>query len=155
MHAIATRYSGLPEGRFHRRATLDRDRRPGELAGAIARAKDGDEEALRYLYLRYAHNVYGYARVMLRDEHEAEDVTQQVFARLIDGAGRATRTAARRSPRWLLRDRPQPAIDHIRRADAPTTVPERIPRRPTSAAAASSPPPCATRSRSCRPCSAR
>ena len=62
MHPIATRYEGLPDGRFHRRAKLDRDRRPGELASAIARAKDGDDEALRYLYLRFAPNVYGYAR---------------------------------------------------------------------------------------------
>ena len=28
----------------------------------LARAKEGDREALRFLYLRYADNVYGYVR---------------------------------------------------------------------------------------------
>ncbi len=126
MHAIATRYSGLPEGRFHRRATLDRDRRPGELSGAIARAKDGDEEALRYLYLRFAPNVYGFARGMLRDEHEAEDVTQQVFARLMTAlAGYEDRGAPFSS--WLLRIAHNQAIDHIRRRTiSADDLPERI-----------------------------
>ena len=114
MHAIATRYSGLPEGRFHRRASLDRDRRPGELSGAIARAKDGDEEALRYLYLRFAPNVYGFARGMLRDEHEAEDVTQQVFARLMTALANYEDRGVPFSS-WLLRIAHNQAIDHIRR----------------------------------------
>jgi RNA polymerase sigma-70 factor (ECF subfamily) len=114
MHAIATRYSGLPEGRFQRRASLDRDRRPGELSGAIARAKDGDEEALRYLYLRFAPNVYGFARGMLRDEHEAEDVTQQVFARLMTALANYEDRGVPFSS-WLLRIAHNQAIDHIRR----------------------------------------
>ncbi len=57
---------------------------PARRAGAIARAKQGDREALRHLYIRYADNVYSYVATILRDHHEAEDVTQQVFAKLID-----------------------------------------------------------------------
>jgi RNA polymerase sigma-70 factor (ECF subfamily) len=114
MDRIARRYDGLTEGRFHRKATLDRDLRPGELAGAIARAKAGDREAVRYLYLRFADNVYGYARSIVRDEHEAEDVTQQVFARLMTALARYEQRAVPFSA-WLLRITHNAAIDHLRR----------------------------------------
>ncbi len=45
---------------------------------AIARAKEGDRDALRLLYVRYSENVYGYVRSIVRDEKEAEDLTQHV-----------------------------------------------------------------------------
>jgi len=114
MDAIASRYAGLNEGRFHRKARLDRDLREGELAGAIARAKQGDRAALRYLYLRYADNVYGYARSIVRDEHDAEDVTQHVFARLMTALERYEQRAVPFSA-WLLRITHNAAIDHMRR----------------------------------------
>src|SRR4051812_13807322 len=52
-------------------------------ARAIREAEAGDSEAIRYLYLRYADNVYGYVRSIVRDPHEAEDLTQHVFAKLM------------------------------------------------------------------------
>jgi RNA polymerase sigma-70 factor (ECF subfamily) len=114
MDRIASRYAGLSHGRFHRKARLDADLRPGELSGAIARAKAGDREAVRYLYLRFADNVYGYARSIVRDEHEAEDVTQQVFARLMTALARYEQRAVPFSA-WLLRITHNAAIDHMRR----------------------------------------
>ena len=80
---------------------------------AVARAKEGDQEALRFLYVTYSHNIYGYVRSVVRDEHEAEDVTQHVFAKLIT-------TIARYDDRgvpffaWLLRLARNVAIDHLR-----------------------------------------
>jgi RNA polymerase sigma-70 factor, ECF subfamily len=80
---------------------------------AVARAKEGDRDALRFLYLRYADNVYGYVHSILRDDHEAEDVTQQVFAKLMT-------VLVRYDPRgvpfvgWLLRLSHNAAIDHVR-----------------------------------------
>jgi RNA polymerase sigma-70 factor (ECF subfamily) len=53
------------------------------LAKAIACAKAGDVSALHFLYVRYADDVQGYVRSIVRDRHEAEDITQDVFARLI------------------------------------------------------------------------
>ena len=51
---------------------------------------------------------------MLRDEHEAEDVTQQVFARLMTAlASYEDRGAPFAS--WLLRIAHNQAIDHLRR----------------------------------------
>ena len=80
---------------------------------AVARAKEGDQEALRFLYVSYAHNIYGYVRSIVRDDHEAEDVTQHVFAKLMT-------TIVKYDDRgvpffaWLLRLARNVAIDHLR-----------------------------------------
>lgn len=117
MQDIASRYDGLADGRFHRKTTLDEDRSPRELERAVGAAKRGDQDAIRYLYLRFADNVYGYARSIVRDEYEAEDVTQQVFARLMTAiAGYEQRSVPFSS--WLLRITHNMSIDHIRRRRA-------------------------------------
>ena len=122
MDRLLDRYSTLSEGRFHRKQKLDEDRSPQELARVIARAKQGDSDALRYLYLRFADNVYGYARSIVRDEHEAEDVTQLVFAKLLTALRRyEPRTTPFTS--WVLRVAHNAAIDHMR-ARRPTPCEE-------------------------------
>ena len=117
MQHLLDRYSTLNEGRFHRKQKLDDDRSPQELARVIVRAKQGDQDAIRYLYLRFADNVYGYARSIVRDEHEAEDVTQQVFTRLMGSIERYEQRSVPFSS-WLLRITHNMAIDHIRRRRA-------------------------------------
>jgi RNA polymerase sigma-70 factor (ECF subfamily) len=80
---------------------------------AVARAKQGDRDALRYLYVRYADNVYSYVASIVRNHHEAEDVTQQVFARLTDSlAHYEDRGAPFLS--WLVRLARNAAIDQLR-----------------------------------------
>jgi RNA polymerase sigma-70 factor (ECF subfamily) len=44
----------------------------------------GDRSALEDIYLRYFDRVYAYARMALRDPQHAEEVTQQVFARVVE-----------------------------------------------------------------------
>ena len=80
---------------------------------AVSRAKQGDEEAMRFLYLRYADNVYGYVCSIVRDEHEAEDVTQQIFAKLMTAL---TRYEPRSVPfsAWILRIAHNASIDYMR-----------------------------------------
>jgi RNA polymerase sigma-70 factor (ECF subfamily) len=80
---------------------------------AVARAKDGDGEALRFLYVTYSHNIYGYVRSIVRDDHEAEDVTQHVFAKLMTTL---TKYDDRGVPffAWLIRMARNVAIDHLR-----------------------------------------
>lgn len=117
MQHLLDRYSALSEGRFHRKQKLDEDRSPRELSRVIVCAKQGDSDALRYLYLRFADNVYGYARSIVRDEHEAEDVTQQVFTRLMTSIERYEERSVPFSS-WLLRITHNMAIDHIRRRRA-------------------------------------
>jgi RNA polymerase sigma-70 factor (ECF subfamily) len=80
---------------------------------AVARAKEGDRDAVRYLYVVYSHNIYGYVRSIVHDEHEAEDVTQHVFAKLMTAI---VKYDDRGIPffAWLLRMARNLAIDHLR-----------------------------------------
>jgi RNA polymerase sigma-70 factor (ECF subfamily) len=84
---------------------------------AVERAKAGESEAIRFLYLRYADNVYSYVASILRNHHEAEDVTQQVFAKLSDSlAHYEDRGAPFLS--WLVRLARNAAIDQLRQRRA-------------------------------------
>jgi RNA polymerase sigma-70 factor (ECF subfamily) len=80
---------------------------------AVARAKEGDQEAVRFLYVSYSHNIYGYVRSIVRDDHEAEDITQHVFAKLMTSI---VKYDDRGVPffAWLLRLARNVAIDHLR-----------------------------------------
>jgi RNA polymerase sigma-70 factor (ECF subfamily) len=80
---------------------------------AVAQAKAGDEAGLRLLYLQYANNVYGYVCSLVHDEHEAEDVTQQLFAKLITALPKYEPRATPFSA-WILRVAHHVAIDYLR-----------------------------------------
>ena len=84
---------------------------------AVKRAQEGDREALGFLYARYADNVLGYVRSIVHDQHEAEDITQHVFAKLIHVIGKYEE---RDVPffAWILRVSRNVAVDHIRRQHA-------------------------------------
>jgi RNA polymerase sigma-70 factor, ECF subfamily len=105
---------GAATGGFRQRTALpDDDGADGLLLKAILRAKEGDQDALRFLYVRYADNIYGYVRSIVRDEYEAEDITQNLFSKL-------TFALSRYEPRsvpfaaWILRVARNLALDHIR-----------------------------------------
>jgi RNA polymerase sigma-70 factor (ECF subfamily) len=83
------------------------------VAAATTRARDGDEDALRLLYLLYADNVFGYVRSLVGDEHDAEDVTSEVFARLPRALTHYQVSAAPFAA-WLLRVARNAALDHLR-----------------------------------------
>ena len=98
---------------FHCSAAIDES--PARLARPAwqCRAKEGDRDALQFLYVRYSNNIYGYVRSIVRDDHEAEDVTQHVFAKLMttivkydDRGVPVLRVAAPARPQ--RRDRPHP-----------------------------------------------
>jgi RNA polymerase sigma-70 factor (ECF subfamily) len=80
---------------------------------AVARAKEGDQEALRFLYVSYSHNIYGYVRSIVRDDHEAEDITQHVFTKLMTTLGKYDERGVP-FVAWLLRLARNVAIDHLR-----------------------------------------
>lgn len=126
MLEITRRYAGQAHSGFSRKQSLDGDIRPGELECAITRAKQNDPVALAYLYLRFADNVYGYARSLVGDEHEAEDIVQQVFARLIT-AIEAYEPRGVPFAAWLLRITRNMAIDHMRRRRAVPTDSDVLP----------------------------
>ena len=89
------------------------DNQDPQVAGAVRRAQEGDEAAIRYLYLRFKDNVYGYSLSLVRDADDAEDITQHVFLKLI---GVINTYEARGVPfaSWLLRVARNVALDHLR-----------------------------------------
>jgi DNA-directed RNA polymerase specialized sigma24 family protein len=54
------------------------------MSRAIECAREGDRDALRYLYARYADNVCADVLAVVRDRHVAEDVTRETFTTLSD-----------------------------------------------------------------------
>jgi RNA polymerase sigma-70 factor (ECF subfamily) len=113
----------MRQGCFQSTRTLQAEDRPGEVARAVTRAKQGDQAAIRYLYVRYSGNVYGYARSILRNDHDAEDVVQQVFTRMLT----AIKDYEQRSvpfSSWLLRITHNMSIDFLRRRRGTCEQPE-------------------------------
>jgi RNA polymerase sigma-70 factor, ECF subfamily len=83
------------------------------LAQAVVRAKEGDMSAWHFLYVRFADDVCGYVRSIVRDSHAAEDITQNVFGKLMTAIHKY-------EPRdvpfaaWILRVARNSALDHLR-----------------------------------------
>jgi RNA polymerase sigma-70 factor, ECF subfamily len=83
------------------------------LSNAIARAKEGDTGALHFLYVRFADDVRGYIQSIVHDSHEAEDITHNLFAKLMT---KIQRYEQREVPfaAWILRVARNAALDHVR-----------------------------------------
>ncbi|HTZ62630.1 MAG TPA: sigma-70 family RNA polymerase sigma factor [Solirubrobacteraceae bacterium] len=105
---------GRPGSRQPREASGSDDQAAARLVSqAVKRAQAGDRDALGFLYARYADDIYGYVRSIVHDYHEAEDVTQHVFAKLMRVIG----TYQERDVpffAWMLRVARNAAVDHIR-----------------------------------------
>src|SRR5579863_10458818 len=114
MHSTDIDHPGASAGGFRiRRVARESDASARDTRRAITRAAQGDADALRDLYVRYADNVYSYVATILRDHHEAEDVTQQVFAKLMRAIARYEDRGAPFLS-WLLRLARNAAIDQLR-----------------------------------------
>ncbi len=66
----------------------ERRREDADTAELVKRIQAGEEDLFANLYERYFDRVYGYLRLMLRDSHEAEDATQQVFIKVLEALPR-------------------------------------------------------------------
>jgi RNA polymerase sigma-70 factor (ECF subfamily) len=109
--------TGAPAGGRHNghgeagKQRTDRDR---ELVDrAIAQAKRGDHEGIRFIYVTYSKDVFRFVRSIVGDEHEAEDVTQTVFLKLMRVIGKYQRGTVPFTA-WLMRVARNAAIDHLR-----------------------------------------
>lgn len=114
IHEGPVRFAAATSAGFRPRTALPKEEGVDALLlKAIERAKEGDRDALGFLYVRYADNIYGYVKSIVRDEHEAEDITQNLFSKL-------TVALSRYEPRsvpfsaWILRVARNLALDHIR-----------------------------------------
>jgi RNA polymerase sigma-70 factor (ECF subfamily) len=83
------------------------------LGRAITRAKAGDTTALHFLYVRFADDVCGCARSIVRNADDAEDITQNVFAKLMTAI---QKYEPRQVPfaAWILRVARNAALDFLR-----------------------------------------
>jgi RNA polymerase sigma-70 factor (ECF subfamily) len=117
MKSLLTPAAGLPSKERPERDTTRislRDRQEADLLQrAIARAKEGDPSALDFLYVRYADDVCGYVQSIVRDRHEAEDITQTLFSKLLTKIRRYEQREVPFSA-WILRVARNAALDHIR-----------------------------------------
>jgi RNA polymerase sigma-70 factor (ECF subfamily) len=70
-------------------------------------------EALHFLYVRYASDVLRYVRSFVKDHHEAEDITQNVFVKLMSVIGKYE---PREVPfaAWIMRVARNAALDNLR-----------------------------------------
>ncbi len=109
-----TPWAGGTKDRHVSKATVDSSPEiERHVSRAVTRAQQGDREAVRFLYLRYADNVFGYVRTIVRHHHDAEDVTQQVFAKLITAIAKYEQRGVP-FVAWLLRMAHNVAVDAVR-----------------------------------------
>jgi DNA-directed RNA polymerase specialized sigma24 family protein len=69
---------------------------------AVARAKDGDLSALHFLYVRYVDDVAERVRSVGGEPQAVDDVTQEVFAGLVETIGEH-QTGEVAFEAWILR----------------------------------------------------
>ena len=80
---------------------------------AVERAKHGDPEGMHFLYVRHVEEMRRYIASIVHDQHEAEDITQEVFAKLMK---RIDRYEPREVPfgAWIMRVARNAALDYMR-----------------------------------------
>jgi RNA polymerase sigma-70 factor, ECF subfamily len=83
----------------------------------VQRAKVGDHDAMRQLYLRFAPHVHDYVKRIVVNPDDADDLTQQIFAELLTELWRYEPGEAPFRA-WILRVSHNAAIDHVRRTRA-------------------------------------
>ena len=102
---------GSEEGRLVRQAVS-----PGEA---------GRREGIHFLYVRFHDDVLRYVNSLVRDYHEAEDITHNVFAKLMTAI---TKYEERAVPftAWIMRVARNAALDHLRARRAVPTEEVRV-----------------------------
>ena len=84
-----------------------------EMRALVARAQEGDREALEELYLLHFDRIYSYLHMSVGNRHDAEDLTTQTFLKMLESIGRFQWRSAPFSA-WLFRIAHNLAMDHFR-----------------------------------------
>lgn len=92
---------------------------------AVLRAKQGDSEGIHFLYVRFYDDVLRYVNSMVRDYYEAEDITHNVFAKLMTAIAKYEERAVPFTA-WIMRVARNAALDHLRARRAVPTEEVRI-----------------------------
>src|SRR5258705_1453222 len=108
-----------------------------ELRRLVEQAQRGKREALEELYLLHFDRIYSYLHMNVGNRHDAEDLTTQVFVKMLESIGKFRWRSAPFSA-WLFRIAHNLAMDHFRankRWQPEEDVPEPEPDEETSAEA--------------------
>src|SRR3954453_10322383 len=84
-----------------------------QLRRLVDRAQPGDREALEELYLLHFDRIYSYLHMSVGNRHDAEDLTTQVFLKMLESIGKFRWQSAPFSA-WLFRSPHTLAMDHFR-----------------------------------------
>jgi RNA polymerase sigma-70 factor (ECF subfamily) len=84
-----------------------------ELKRFVDRAQHGDRDALEELYLLHFDRIYSYLHMNVGNRHDAEDLTTQVFVKMLESIERFRWRSAPFSA-WRFRIAHNLAMDHFR-----------------------------------------
>jgi RNA polymerase sigma-70 factor, ECF subfamily len=84
-----------------------------DVRGLVARAQEGDRDALEELYLLHFDRIYSYLHMTVGNRHDAEDLTTQTFLRMLESIKRFRWQSSPFSA-WLFRIAHNLAMDHFR-----------------------------------------
>jgi RNA polymerase sigma-70 factor (ECF subfamily) len=79
----------------------------------VERAQQGDRQALEELYLMHFDRIYSYLQMSVGNRHDAEDLTNQTFVKMLESIERFEWRKAPVSA-WLFRIAHNLAMDHFR-----------------------------------------
>jgi RNA polymerase sigma-70 factor, ECF subfamily len=84
-----------------------------EVRRLVERAQKGDREALEEIYLMHFDRIYSYLQMTVGNRHDAEDLTNQTFVKMLESI---ERFQWRKVPisAWLFRIAHNLAMDHFR-----------------------------------------
>jgi RNA polymerase sigma-70 factor, ECF subfamily len=97
----------------------------------VERAQAGDRRALEQLYLLHFDRIYSYLHMSVGNRHDAEDLTNQTFVKMLESIGRFEWRKVPISA-WLFRIAHNLAMDHFR-ASRRWQPEEELPEREQSA----------------------
>ena len=83
------------------------------LARLVEQAQQGKREAVEELYLLHFDRIYSYLQMNVGNRHDAEDLTTQVFVKMLESIGKFRWRSAPFSA-WLFRIAHNLAMDHFR-----------------------------------------
>jgi RNA polymerase sigma-70 factor, ECF subfamily len=103
--------SGFPLSAAQREAERVEEEDTARLVEAFQK---GDKEAFAGIYTRYFDRVYAYLRAVLKDIHEAEDMTQRVFLQIFEALPKYRKRSDFGA--WLFTVVRNLGRDHVRKA---------------------------------------